>query len=108
MAIKKFGALLALTTLAGCAPVGLIYSNTVTPYSEEFDATSVGTKSCAIKANQIKEPVTGYSLSAEWTTSYILQEARKAGISDIYYIDKRTLKILNGLYKHETLIVHGE
>ena len=94
--------------LTGCAPVGLLYSNTVVPYSEEFNATSVGSKSCTIKANQIKEPVTGYSLSAEWTTSYILQEAKKAGISDIDYIDKRTLSILNGLYRHETLIVHGD
>lgn len=97
-----------LAVLTGCAPVGLLYSNTVIPYSEEFNATPVGTKSCTIKANKIKEPVTGYSISAEWTTSYILQEAKKAGISQIDYIDKHTLSILNGLYKHETLIVHGE
>jgi TRL-like protein family len=108
MAIKPCCLLPALLALAGCAPVGLLYSNTVIPYSEEFHVTPVGTKTCAIKANQIKEPVTGYGVSAEWTTSYLLREAKKAGISDIDYIDKRTLSILNGLYKRETLIVHGD
>ncbi len=89
-------------------PVDLFYSHTGIPYSEEFLGTPVGIKTCVIKANQIKEPVTGYSLSAEWPTSYLLQEVKKAGISEIDYIDKRTLSILNGLYKRETLIIHGD
>jgi hypothetical protein len=108
MAIKGCCVLLAVLALAGCAPVGLLYSNTITPYSEEFHATPVGTKTCTVKENQIKEPVTGYSISAAWTTSYLLQQAKQAGISDIDYIDKRTLSILNGLYKRETFIIHGD
>ena len=103
--IKSVCALLGVLVLAGC---GLIYTNTVVPFSKEFKATQVGTKRCVIINHQVKEPVTGYNLYAEWTTSYILDEARKAGIKDINYIDKKTLSILAGIYKRESLIIYGD
>lgn len=102
-------ALLLALLLAGCAlPPGLIYSNTSAPYSSKFSETPVGTKRCVIKSHQIKEPVTGRSIYAEWSTDLILREARKAGIKEIYYIDKRTLSILLGIYKREALLVYGD
>jgi len=104
-AIKGICSLLAAFLLAGC---GLIYSNTVVPYSTGFNETPIGTKSCVIKNYQIKEPVTGYSMYAEWSTSFILEEARKEGITNIYYMDKKTLSILNDIFKRESLIVYGD
>lgn len=89
-------------------PPGLIYSHTVAPYSVRFNETPVGAKRCVINNYQVKEPVTGYNMYAEWSTSYILEEARKAGITNINYMDRKTLSILNGVYKRETLIVYGD
>ncbi|HXV21168.1 MAG TPA: TRL domain-containing protein [Desulfuromonadales bacterium] len=61
-----------------------------------------------IRSHQIKEPVTGRSIYAEWSADLILREAQKAGIKEIYYMDKRTLSILVGIYKRESLIVYGD
>ena len=106
-AIRRIGLALAALVLAGCSPRGLLYSNTVEPYSWEFHRTPVGTKQCVVNDYRLKEPVTGYSISAEWTSSYLLREAKKAGIRDIYYIDKHTLSLLNGLYKRDSYIIYG-
>jgi hypothetical protein len=107
-AIRVVFSLLGVLLLTGCAPFGLIFTNTVVPYSKEFKGTQVGTKRCVINNYQVKEPVTGFNLYAEWSTSFILDEARKAGIKDIYYIDKKTLSILGGVYKRESLIIYGD
>ena len=106
--VIKIAGLSLVALLAGCTPTALLYSNTISPFSEEFNRTPVGTKSCVINAYEVKDPITGYNLSAQWSTSKILEKAHQAGISEIYYIDKRTLSILNGLYRRETLIVHGD
>lgn len=74
----------------------------------KLDATPAGTKRCVITSHQIKEPVTAGSIRVEWTSSFILSEARKAGIKDIYYMDKRTLSVLLGIYKRESLIIYGD
>lgn len=109
-AIKGTCSLLAAVFLTGCVsfPPGLIYSNTVVPYSARFDETPVGTKSCEISNYQVREPVSRLNMYAEWSTSFILEEARKAGITNIYYMDKKTLSILSGVFKHESLIVYGD
>ena len=67
----------------------------------------MGPKTCAIRADKIKEPLAGYSLTAEWTTGSLLQAAKEAGITRINYIDQQILSIRGGLYKRETPIVHG-
>ena len=93
--------------LTGCGTFGIIYSKTVVPYSEEFKETPVGSKSCIIEDYQLTEPLTTVPLAAEWSTNYILTEARKAGINSIYYIDIKTVSILLGIYKHNSLIIYG-
>lgn len=100
--------LLALPLVAGCATFGAIYSDTVVPHSKRHNQTPLGSKRCEINTHQVKEPVSGYNIYAEWTTSQILNEARRGGISEIYYMDKRTVSILLGIYKRESLIIHGD
>ena len=107
-AIKGARLLLVALVLTGCAPLGLLYTDTVVPFSKKFDETPIGTKRCVIDSHQIKEPITRYNIYAEWSLSYILNEAKKAGISDIYYMDKRTLSILFGIYKRESLLIYGD
>jgi hypothetical protein len=107
-AIKGTLFLLVSLVFAGCAPLGLLYSDTVAPYSTKFHETPIGTRRCVIDSHQIKEPITRYNIYAEWSMSYILNEAQKAGINDIYYMDKRTLSILFGIYKRESLLIYGD
>ena len=106
MAIRLI--ILIALLLSGCAPTGIIYSDTVFPYSKNFNTTPVGSKKCEINMHHVKEPISGYNIYVEWSTDYILTEARKAGIKDIYYIDKRIFSILKGIYKRETLIIYGD
>ena len=119
--IKRAICLFCLIVLAGCAvgryasealtnsaPYGKIYTDITVPYTKVFYATPPGTKSCILNDHQIKDPVTGLNLNAEWTMDLIKSEATKAGIKEIYYIDQRTFSILFGIYKHKTLIVYGE
>jgi len=108
MATRPLLALLGLILLAGCAPTGLLYTSVVTPYSSSFDATKIGTKKCDITDHQVKEPVTGAGIRAVWTTGKLQQEARKAGIREIYHIDMKTTSFLLNLYKRETFVVYGE
>jgi len=108
MATRPLLALLCLILLGGCAPTGLLYTSMVTPYSSSFDATKIGTRKCDITDHQVKEPFTGAGIRAEWTMGKLQQEARKAGIQEIYHIDRKTTSFLLNLYKRETLIVYGE
>ena len=108
MVIKLLSVLTVVFLVAGCAPYGIIYSDTVSPYSRNFSLTSAGSKKCEIKTHQLREPFSGYNISSEWTTGYILNEARNAGIKEISYIDKQTISILLGIYKREKLIVYGD
>ena len=100
------------TTIFGITVVvalsGCIYSNTVVPYSTKFNETPIGTKSCEISNYKIKEPVTGYNMYIEWSNDYITKEAKKAGINNIYYIDKKTLSIFRDVFKREKLIIYGD
>jgi hypothetical protein len=102
---SRTACLLAALLFTGC---GAIYSNTVVPYTTSYSETPIGSKRCEINTHQVKEPISGYSIYAEWTTGYILNEAKRAGISEIHYMDKRTLSILLGIYKRETLIIYGD
>jgi len=106
--IKRAICLLCFLVLMGCTPYGRIYSDTTAPYSKVFRETPVGTKRCVLHDYQIKEPVTGLNISAEWTAERIKSEANKSGIKDIYYIDQRTFSILFGIYKRKSLLIYGD
>ena len=109
MAIRLMAlCLLCVPVLTGCGTFGIIYSNTVVPYSQEFKETPVGTKSCVIDDYQLTEPLTRVAVAADWSTNYILVEAEKAGVKDIHYIDIKTVSILLGIYKHKSLIIYGD
>ncbi|HYA13688.1 MAG TPA: TRL domain-containing protein [Syntrophales bacterium] len=90
------------------APYGKLYTDITVPYTKVFNETPAGTKQLILNDHQIKDPVTGLNLNAEWTMDLIKSEANKAGIKEIYYIDQRTFSILFGIYRHKTLIVYGD
>ena len=106
MAIKTGVLVLAMTVLMGCGTTGLIYTNTVVPYSKQFKETPVGSKCCVLEDHRVRLPFTGFN--AEWTMEYILKEARKAGINDIYYIDVKTESFVLGIYTRKSLYIYGD
>ena len=88
--------------------LGLLYTNTTVPLVTNMDNTPIGTKSATIDSKQIKEPISGLSLSAEWSSRAIGDAARRAGLTQINFADMHTFSILGGIWKKQTIQVWGE
>jgi len=97
-----------LLSCTSCSLNGRLYTNKVVPYSQNFDNTKLGNKVCYVTDFKVKEPFSGYNVSAEWMTSSIIQKAREAGISKIYYADMKMFSILSSLYTEKTLVIYGD
>ena len=109
MAIKSIILLVLISFVSSCSMLdGRLYTNKVIPYSEDFKETPIGSKVCYVDDFKVKEPVSGYNISAEWMTSSVIEQARQEGISKIYYADLRVFSILMGIYSKKTLIVYGD
>ncbi len=100
--------LLLLVGISGCSVTGRLYTNIVEPLTEDFNNTPVGTKTCVIKNYRFREPVSRVNVSVEWTTKDIAEQARKAGITNIYYMDVHTFSVLLELYRRKSIIVYGD
>jgi len=102
--------------LTGCSildgglsnPKGLFYTNITQPYLVDFRSSPVGGKHCLLDEHQIREPVSGYGVSVEWTADVIRAAANRAGISRITYTDMQTTSYLFGIYRRQRLVIHGE
>ena len=108
MANKILFGCAVLFLCTSCAMDGRLYTNKVSPYSNDFNQTPVGSKSCEINDFKIKEPFSRLRISAEWTTSSVYEKAKEAGITNIYYADVRKFSLLGGIYSKKVLIVHGD
>jgi hypothetical protein len=100
--------LVLLPFLAGCMQTGRVFTHVVEPYTENFDRTPVGTKSCIVDNYKVEEPFSGYDLSAEWDMDVVARAAREAGMTRIYTADRETLEIWFGTFRRRRLIVYGE
>lgn len=97
-----------LLLCTSCAIDGRLFTSKVIPYSTDFNQTPAGSKSCEIDDFKVKEPVSRFNISAEWTTSSVYEKATEAGITNIYYADVRKFSILGGIFSKKVLIVHGD
>ena len=89
----------------------MLFTNITTPYTKNFisrdsTGTPVGGKECVINDHLVKYP-SFPALSVEWTNNVILREAKKTGMNNIYYIDKKTLNIL-GIFQKTDYIIYGD
>lgn len=98
----------AMCLAAGCMRQGWIYSHTTEPYTESFCQTPVGSKRTVVEDFKVREPVSGYGISAEWGIRAVRDAACAAGMTNIYYADIETLSILSDLFRRRRLIVYGE
>lgn len=110
MATRLILLLFAAAAFTGCASSipGYIWTDVTRPMMHDFNNTPVGTKQCTVRDHKLEEPLTGYDFYAHWSTQHLKEEAMKAGITNMYYIDVRTFKVLGGIYRRKDLIIHGD
>ena len=99
-----------LLLMAGCfAPQGLIYTKIRQPLEipPESESTPVATKECFTSLTQLKEPISGLSLSVMWSNRVVKEAAERASISELYYCDLETLSIFLGCYKRQRIYFYG-
>jgi len=110
MAIKATFLCLIAVLLLGCGR-GLLYTKTIKPYTKTFRNTPVGEKVLVINTQNIKASIptiTPPGLSGQWDTDDIMRLAREKGITELRYIDIKTVSFLLGTYSHKSLIVYGD
>lgn len=100
--------LFAALTTSGCVGTGLLYTRVVTPYTRDFRATPVGTKTCCVDEHHLREPLSGAGVSVSFTSRVLQEAAVSAGMTNLCYADLSTFSILNGIYEKKTLILHGD
>ncbi|MCM8538147.1 MAG: hypothetical protein NE334_19545 [Lentisphaeraceae bacterium] len=108
MATKSIILAVLMCLSSSCAIDGRLYTKKVMPFTENFHQTPVGSKVCYVDDFRIKEPVSGYNVSAEWMRSNLLTEAQKAEMTKIYYADVETFSFLLGIYTRKTLRIYGD
>ena len=110
--VIRFGCSLLLTCLVfmGCArpDAGILFTYKVAPQSKNFNRTSVGSKKCIVDEHRVREPVSGYGVTVEWSSDLIMTAAQKAGINEIYYTEMQTVSFLYGIYRRRRLIIYGD
>lgn len=101
--IKKSGLCLFSFMLAGC-----LYTDMTIPLTTNFNNTKVGTKRFVLDERRLSEPVTGLGISVAWTEDLIRSEAKKAGITQIHFIEQEIVSVLLDIYIHRKLIIYGD
>ncbi len=94
----------------GCGPgplTGLVYTNVTYPYSRDLDRTP---RSASAKGSEgiteIREPMTGYGISAQLNSNAIGEIARKYGMTEVDFADQEVFSIL-GIWTTRSIIVYG-
>lgn len=92
----------------GCRASGAIRTCIVRPLTTDFNCTPVGSRSCILSEYALRDPITHYRLSAEWSSTDLKQAAERNGMQHFYYADIRRFSILFGCYSRNTIILYGE
>ncbi len=92
---------------SGCMQ-GLIYTNSTVPLVINMNNTPVGNKFAAAISKQLKEPVSGLGVSAEWNSRAIGDAAKRSGLTQINFADMHTFSIFGGIWKKQTVQVWGK
>jgi len=87
---------------------GRLYTSKTVTFSEDFKETPVGSKVCYVDDFKVQEPISGYNVNAQWMTSSVIEKARQAGITKIYYADLKVFTVLMGVYSKKTLVIYGD
>lgn len=102
--MKRLRAAVATLALAasGCAPTGVIYSNTTVPLDVDYDQTPFADLADTGDTRSIQ-----YYIRVEWGDASIGEIARKYRFEKIYYADISTLSVL-GVWSQQIVTIYGE
>lgn len=110
------GFLLFLPLLTGCLSVrgvgsgsltGIAYTHIRVPLSEDLVNSPVIVVHSGGKIIQVKEPVSGYGLYAEWNSNAIGDIAQRYGLKKVYFADMEIFSILR-IWTHKKVHVYGK
>ncbi len=101
--------------LAGCAsgidaPHGLhgrLFTYTREPFTPDLHDTPVPSSTGTGHVIRIKEPFSGYGISAEFSSNAIGDIARRNGMETVYFADMEEFNIL-GIVRNRSLHLYGE
>jgi hypothetical protein len=111
--VRLLGLIAILTCCSGCnliprSPLsGYIYEHYRKPYTLDLDETPVNFMEGGGKVILIKEPFTGYGVSAEFNSNAMGDLAKRYGLKRIYWADMEYFHVL-GIWKERRLHIYGE
>jgi hypothetical protein len=110
------GFLLFLPFVGGCMSprgvgssslTGIVYTHIKIPLSADLVNSPVVVVHSDGKIVQVKEPVSGFGLYAEWDSNAIADLAQRNGLKKVYFADMEIFSIL-GIWTHRKVYVYGE
>ena len=111
-----FAGFVLLSFLSGCVslrPVGtssltgIAFTYIKIPLSEDLVDSPVVVVHSDGKIIQVKEPLSGYGLYAEWNSNAIGDLAQRHGLKEVYFADMEIFSIL-GIWTHQKVHVYGQ
>ena len=110
------GFLLFLPFVAGCMSprgvgshtlTGIVYTHIKIPLSADLVNSPVVVVHSDGKIVQVKEPLSGLGLYAEWDSNAIADLAQRHGLKTVYFADMESFSIL-GIWTHQKVHVYGK
>ena len=86
---------------------GVVYTRVKFPLTTDLNQTPAAVDTGGGKIVRIKEPFSGYGISAEFYSNAIGEIAERHGLKTVYYADVERFSIL-GIWRHDEVIVYGE
>ncbi len=99
--------------LSGCGAIsrnsltGYIYVHTRIPYTQNLDNTPVADHGGEGKIIEVKEPFSGYGVTAKFNSNAVGDIARLHGIETVYWADLEYFNLL-GIWKERKLHIYGK
>jgi hypothetical protein len=115
---RLFSAILLLSfpVFGGCAALGkvdegilrgYVYKRVRVPFTSDLHRSPASATPAHGKIIQVKEPISGYGIYAEFSSNAIGEIAKRHGLTTVYFADKEIFSIL-GVWRHDKIFVYGE
>lgn len=105
--IRAASVLLATWLVAGCGGPGFLYTDITEPLTIDMDGTRRAPDSATGRQREIRDPLTGGGIRAEWAGYAPGQTARDGGLQAVNYADVRRQSVFGGIWRTTTALVYG-
>jgi hypothetical protein len=106
----------SLMLFSGCAAMGrvdegilrgYVFTKVKVPCTRDLHASPASPGAAEGKVIQIREPISGYGIYAEFNSNAIGDVALRHGLGEVYFADRELLSIL-GVWRHRKIHVYGQ